>query len=85
MGAGGIILFYQAIQANMDYTPSIEELLELVAIINEQPARYLPLADNDSCPYCKSIFYDEIKSPEEGVHKMKCQNCSGVFYFDYRR
>ena len=64
--------------------PTIEELLDLVEAINSLPPRYLPLADEIKCPFCKSIIYDEIGSPEEGVRKMKCQRCSGVFYFDYR-
>jgi len=64
--------------------PDIEDLLELVSIINEQPARYLPLADEISCPFCKGIIHDEINIPEEGVQKMKCQRCYGIFYFDYR-
>ena len=64
--------------------PDIEDLLELISILNEQPARYLPLADEIYCPFCKGIVYDEIDSPEEGIREMKCQRCSGVFYFDYR-
>jgi len=62
----------------------IESLYELISIINEQPARYLPLANGIACPFCCSFFYDELNIPEKGVRKMKCQECSGIFYFDYR-
>lgn len=69
---------------NHNNISDIEELLDLVSVINEQPARYLPLADGISCPFCNSIIIDEIDYPEKGVQKMKCQRCYGIFYFDYR-
>jgi hypothetical protein len=64
--------------------PDIEDLFDLVSIISEQPAKYLPLADEISCPFCKYMLHDEIDRPEEGIREMKCQRCNGVFYFDYR-
>ena len=62
-----------------------DPLLELIEAIRSIPPRYLPLAYNLGCPYCKSVLYDTVNSPVEHVREVKCYNCKGIFYFDNRK
>ena len=49
---------------------NIEDSFNPAFIINEQPSIYLSLADEISCPFCKSLIHDEINIPEEGVRQI---------------
>ena len=71
---------------DVDVEYDIDDLVDaLIADMNEYPRKYVSLADHTACPYCYSLFGDEVGFPEKDVIKCKCITCKATFYKDFRR
>ncbi|MFC1535190.1 hypothetical protein ACFL7M_17715 [Thermodesulfobacteriota bacterium] len=65
---------------------SIEDfLIELSELTKLTTTKYVPLDNDQTCPFCTYPFYETKNEPEDYVSEVECLNCNGTFYFDDRK